>query len=157
MGPEGIGKYSLVRQVLLARAPGEPVPDDWCYVHNFADPRRPRALRLTAGDGRRFKERIGQLDRELRAAIPPPSSRRSTATGVRRWRRRSRSAAREPSSTSSAAAPDGGIALLRTPVGVGLAALREGKVLEREDIAKLPAAERERLARGHRRARGGAR
>ncbi len=70
MGPEGIGKYSLVRQILVGRAPGEPVPDDWCYVHDFTDPRRPRALRLAAGEGRRFKDRISQLDRELRAAIP---------------------------------------------------------------------------------------
>ena len=58
MGPEGIGKYTLVRQVLLARAATEAVPPDWCYVHNFADPRRPQALSLAAGHGRPFRDRI---------------------------------------------------------------------------------------------------
>ena len=70
MGPEGIGKLSLLRQVLEARAESEPVPQDWCYVHNFADPRRPRAICLPAGEGRRFRDRIAQLERELRTAIP---------------------------------------------------------------------------------------
>jgi hypothetical protein len=70
MGPEGIGKLSLLRQVLETRAAGEPVPHDWCYVHNFSDPRRPRAIRLPAGEGRRFRDRIAQLEREFQTAIP---------------------------------------------------------------------------------------
>ncbi|MHB8893378.1 MAG: Lon protease family protein, partial [Candidatus Limnocylindrales bacterium] len=146
MGPEGIGKYSLVRQVLLARAAAEPVPPDWCYVHNFADPRHPRALTLPAGKGRRFRDRIAQLDRELRTAIP-------AAFESEEYRNR-----REAAETALKERRDGalldferraagrGIALLRTPIGVGLAALRDGKILERGDVEKLPAADQERLA-----------
>lgn len=146
MGPEGIGKYSLVRQVLLARAATEPVPPDWCYVHNFADPRRPRALTLPAGEGRRFRDRISQLDRELRAAIP-------AAFESEEYRNR-----REAAETALKERRDGAlldferraagrdITLLRTPIGVGLAAQRDGRILERSDVDKLPAAERERLA-----------
>ncbi|MEW6225817.1 MAG: ATP-binding protein [Chloroflexota bacterium] len=146
MGPEGIGKYSLVRQYLLDRARAEPVPDDWCYVHDFGDPRRPRALRLPAGEGRRLKERIGNLDRELRAAIPAAfeseeyRNRRQALETALKDRREGALLDFERRAAGR------GIALLRTPVGVGLAALREGKVLERDDIAKLPAAERQRLA-----------
>ena len=146
MGPEGIGKYSLVRQYLLDRARAEPVPDDWCYVHDFGDPRRPRALRLPAGEGRRLKERIGNLDRELRAAIPAAfeseeyRNRRQALETALKDRREGALLDFERRAAGR------GIGLLRTPVGVGLAALREGKVLERDDIAKLPAAERQRLA-----------
>jgi lon-related putative ATP-dependent protease len=146
MGPEGIGKYSLVRQFLLARAPAEPVPSDWCYVHDFGDPRRPRAIRLSPGEGRRFKSRIGQLDRELRAAIPAAfeseayRNRREALETALKERRESALAEFEQRAAGR------GIALLRTPVGVGLAPVRDGKVLEREQVAKLPEQERARLA-----------
>ena len=147
MGPEGIGKYTLVRQVLLARAASEPVPADWCYVHNFTDPRRPRVLTLPAGEGRRFRDRIAQLDRELRAAIP-------AAFESEEYRNR-----REAVETDLKERRDGalvdferraagrGIALLRTPIGVGLGALKDGKILERNEVEQLPEAERERLAK----------
>jgi len=146
MGPEGIGKYTLVRQVLLDRAPGEPVPDDWCYVHNFGDPRRPRALRLPAGQGRRFRDRIAQLDRELRAAIPAAfesddyRNRREALESALKDRRNEALEAFEQRAAAR------GVALLRTPIGVGLAALRNGKILEREEVEKLPEGERQRLA-----------
>ncbi len=147
MGPEGLGKYSLVRQVLLSRAPAEPVPDDWCYIHNFANPRRPQALRLPPGRGRQFKERIGQLDRELQAAIPAAfesedyrSHREALETALKDRRDSALQAFEERAATQ-------GIALLRTPIGVGLAAVRDGKPMERDDVAKLPEAERERLAK----------
>jgi lon-related putative ATP-dependent protease len=147
MGPEGIGKYSLIRQVLLDRAPGEPVPDDWCYVHNFANPRQPRALRLAAGEGRRFRDRIGQLDRELRSAIPAAFE----SEAYRNHREALESALKERRDAALAAfeqrAAAQGVGLLRTPIGVGLAALRDGKPMDREEVEKLPAEERERLTR----------
>jgi lon-related putative ATP-dependent protease len=145
MGPEGLGKYSLIRQVLLERAPGEPVPDDWCYVHNFANPRKPRALRLAAGEGRRFRNRIGQLDRELRSAIPAAfeseeyRNRREALESALKERREAALAAFEQRAATQ------GVGLLRTPIGVGLAALRDGKPMDREEVAKLPAEEQERL------------
>ncbi len=145
MGPEGTGKYTLVRQFLLARAPAEPVPDDWCYVHDFADPRRPRAVRLPASHGRVFRDRIGQLDRELRAAIPAAFE----SEEYRNRREALEAALKERREAAlldfERRAAERGIALLRTPIGVGLAPLRDGKVMERAVLDKLPEAERRRL------------
>jgi len=147
MGPEGIGKYSLVRQYLLGRARGEPVPDDWCYVHDFADPRRPRALRLGAGEGRRFKDRIGTLDRELRAAIPAAFE----SEEYRNRRQAIESALKERRDAAlldfERRAAGRGVALLRTPVGVGFGGVARRQVLDRDEAAKLPADERERPAK----------
>ena len=51
MGPEGIGKLSLLRQVLRGpRRRRARRRRTRCYVHNFADPRRPRALCLPTGE-----------------------------------------------------------------------------------------------------------
>ena len=146
MGPEGIGKLSLLRQVLEARAAGEPVPQDWCYVHNFADPRRPRAICLPTGEGRRFRDRIAQLERELQTAIP-------AAFESDEYRNRREALEASLKERREAALMDferlaagKGLALLRTPVGVGLAPLHDGKVLDRDQVAALPEEERRRLA-----------
>jgi lon-related putative ATP-dependent protease len=145
MGPEGIGKYSLVRQVLLQRAPAEPVPPDWCYVHDFADPRRPRAIRLPAGQGRRFRDRIVQLNRELRAAIPAAfesEQLRNRKDALEAELKERREAALVDFERRAAARS---VALLRTPIGVGLAAMHDGKVIERDALEKLPDDERTRI------------
>ena len=52
LGPARTGKTSTMKRVLASAAHGEPVPSDYCYVHNFADPYRPVALEMPAGRGR---------------------------------------------------------------------------------------------------------
>jgi Lon-like LonC helical domain len=47
-----------------------PVPSDWCYVNNFAEPHRPRALRLPPGRGRPLRGDIEGLIEELKLALP---------------------------------------------------------------------------------------
>src|SRR5512146_214302 len=70
LGPPGIGKATAIRQFLTRRAATVPTPDDWCYVHNFADPQRPQAIRLPAGTGAVLRESMDQLCVELKGAIP---------------------------------------------------------------------------------------
>jgi lon-related putative ATP-dependent protease len=147
MGPEGIGKLSLLRSTLEARAAGEPVPPDWCYVHNFADPRRPRAISLPAGDGRRFRDRIAQLERELRTAIPAAfesDEYRNRREAIESSLKERREEALVDFERRAAAK---GLAMLRTPIGVGLAPLHDGKVIPRDEVEKLPEEERKRLAK----------
>src|SRR3990172_4765618 len=70
LGPEGIGKYHVIRQFLERRAATEPVPPDVCYVHDFEQPQRPRALRLPVGRGAALRDAMDRLSLELRSAIP---------------------------------------------------------------------------------------
>ena len=37
LGPEGTGKTSLVKRVLVEEAKKRPTPDDWAYVYNFEE------------------------------------------------------------------------------------------------------------------------
>ena len=39
-------QVDALRQSLERQAQATPVPDDWCYVHDFDDPQRPRAIRV---------------------------------------------------------------------------------------------------------------
>jgi len=144
MGPEGIGKYTLIRQFLAARAVAEAVPPDRCYVYNFDDPRRPRMLTLPAGQGARLRDRMTKLVRELRVAIP-------AALETERFRTRRQALEDDAKQRRETAlveferrALGQGVALVRTPIGVGLRPIRDGKVLEGGELERLP--DEERLA-----------
>jgi lon-related putative ATP-dependent protease len=68
-GPPGTGKRSLVRQYLERQAPQEAAPDDWCYVYNFQDSTKPRALQLPTGRGRELRDDMEQLAEEIPRAL----------------------------------------------------------------------------------------
>jgi predicted ATP-dependent protease len=70
LGPAGLGKTSAVHAVIARLSASQPTPDDWCYVHDFAAPAKPRALRLPAGQGRQFVADIEAAIDELTEAIP---------------------------------------------------------------------------------------
>jgi lon-related putative ATP-dependent protease len=69
-GLPGTGRTTAVRAFLEQVAKDKQVPADWCYVHNFADPYRPRALQLPAGTGRALQEDVRKLVEEARREIP---------------------------------------------------------------------------------------
>jgi hypothetical protein len=70
LGPPGLGKHATARRILEERAAHEPPAADWCYVHNFEDPRRPRALELPAGAGSGLARDMARLVDELRVSLP---------------------------------------------------------------------------------------
>jgi hypothetical protein len=57
-GRPGTGKTTAVKAFLEERAKKQPVPSDWCYVNNFRDPYRPKALMLPAGRGCAFQRDV---------------------------------------------------------------------------------------------------
>ncbi len=70
LGPGGTGRTTTIQRFLAQRAAQEPTPDDWIYVHNFQQPRSPRAIRLPPGLGARFRDDMAALVAQLRQTIP---------------------------------------------------------------------------------------
>ena len=79
-GLTGTGRTSAIqayvqRAIERQREAGRArVPDDWCYVYNFREPDRPRALRLPAGEGRRLHQVMEELLEAVRTAVRRASS-----------------------------------------------------------------------------------
>ncbi len=143
LGPAGLGKRTLVHDMLAQRAAGEPAPCDWCYVNNFKQAHRPRALQLPAGQGVKLRRDLEQFVEELRASMP-------ALFESEEYRNRAEQIDAQISERQEKifvelgqeAALDN-IALLHTPAGFSLAPARAGEVISPEDYEKLPAAERE--------------
>jgi lon-related putative ATP-dependent protease len=145
LGPPGVGKRTIVEETLAARAAREAVPADWCYVHNFAQPHRPRALRLPRGRGSDLRAKVRQLAEEIRVSIP-------ALFDSDEYRSRAEQIDAEVSERQQQAfvalgedASKEGIALLHTPAGFSLAPTYRDEVMSPEHFAKLPPAERGRL------------
>ena len=70
LGEPGTGRSSTIMKLLKARAEGEPVPDDWCYVHDFSDGARPAHFNLPPGKGKELHRDMEILVDRLREEIP---------------------------------------------------------------------------------------
>jgi ATP-dependent Lon protease len=66
-GPDRLERVAALARPMLRR---EDPHWDWAYVHRFADPSRPRALRLRAGDGIRLRAELEALLRSLCEDLP---------------------------------------------------------------------------------------
>lgn len=69
MGSSGLGKHGLIRKYLNNVAQDKEAPSDWCYVHNFEQDYKPKALKLPAGQGKSFKKDMKNLVEDLTKAI----------------------------------------------------------------------------------------
>ena len=145
LGPEGIGKHTVIRQYLASRAARDPAPPDWCYVHDFEQPQKPRALRLPAGRGAQLRDDMARFATEIRSAIPAAfdseqyRSRKEALEDELKTRRENAIAELERR------ARELDVLIIRTPVGVGFAPARNGEVIGSEEFKKLPEAEQRSL------------
>ena len=55
-GIHGTGRTTAIELYLKDYAAQKPVPSDWCYVYNFADPGVPNALELPPGKATTFRD-----------------------------------------------------------------------------------------------------
>jgi lon-related putative ATP-dependent protease len=69
-GEPGTGRRTATLEYLESLAKTKTPPDEWCYVNNFIDPHRPRALRFTPGQGRTFAHAMDMMITEARTRIP---------------------------------------------------------------------------------------
>jgi len=65
-GLTGTGRRTLVRRLLEEMKPCCNGKNDRCYVHNFAQPDRPRLITVPAGTSRAFRRRVHELAEFIR-------------------------------------------------------------------------------------------
>lgn len=138
LGPPASGKSTAVRSYLERKTAEPATVYDWVYVNNFDDGNNPRALRLPCGRAVPFHKAMVSLIDELRQTLPAifeddeyQGRRRQIDDGFRAGQEDALEALTEK-------AREQNIAILRTPTGIGMAPMLDGKVVKPEVFAGLP-------------------
>jgi lon-related putative ATP-dependent protease len=146
LGPPGTGKRTLVTQMLEQRAPNEPAPDDWCYVQNFEDRHKPRALRLPAGRGRQLRDDVEQLLEDVPHAISSTFESDEYQEARQEAEQEVKQHQEQMEEELQKEAKERGLAVVRTPQGLAVVPTDdEGDPMPPDQIQTLSQEERERL------------
>jgi len=144
-GPPGTGKTSSVGEFVDRRAKLEPAPSDWVYVHDFDDPLRPIAIRLSPGRATEFAGDMEEIVRAARGELPRAFESESyekrkaeIMQGIQERRDAIFGQLQQQASEL-------GFSIEMTAIGIATVPLAEGKPLSREDFEKLAEEERERI------------
>jgi lon-related putative ATP-dependent protease len=145
LGASGSGRHGMVEALLREQARGQSSPPASCYVNNFADPQRPHHLSLPPGRGASLGAAMKRLVEELRAALPAAFERDEYRVRRDALDQQFKQRSEQAFGALQQQADSKGIALIRTPMGLGVAPRRDGKVLSPDLFEALPAEERERI------------
>ena len=145
LGPTGTGRHTAVQKILSEDAAKRPVPCDWAYVNNFEEAHKPKALQLPSGTAKTLQTAMQNLIDDLANDIPSlfesedyQSQRRAIEAEFGEKHEASMADFAERAKAEN-------IALVRTPVGFMLTAIRDGKLVKAEDFEQLDKAEQEKI------------
>ena len=145
LGPLGSHRHGLVEELARESARAKGAPDDWCYINNFSDPERPRALCLPAGKGAEFRDNMQALIAEIRLAIPAAFESEDYGNQVKALEAETQEEVESLWRSLHEQAKREGIAVLQTPTGYVLAPLADDKVVDDKEFEKLPAKKRKAI------------
>jgi lon-related putative ATP-dependent protease len=147
LGVPGLGMRTIVTDLLEARAAGQPVPSDWCYVNNFDEPQKPDAMALPPGRGRELHDHMDRLIEELRSAIPGAFESEDYRTRRELIEEELKEEQERLVGAVAEEATKREIALVRTPLGFSFAPTSEGKVVSPEAFRQLEKEQQQRVAK----------
>lgn len=146
-GLPGTGKTTAVKQFLEDIAQNQPVPWDWCYVHDFENIDRPNAIRFPAGKAVEFRRDMENL---LRVIVQNIRSVFESEEYVSQQEEIIRSFDQKKQAifdTLNQQASQLGFVLQATPMGLLTVPLREGKPLNEQEFLALSQAEKDLISK----------
>lgn len=143
LGPAGIGKHTVVQQVLEKQAQQQTAADDWCYVHNFQDHQKPVALRLSAGRGATLRRDMEVLIQDLRTSIPAMLESDEYRAQVQEIDEELKEKQEQAFADIQKQAEQEEMVILNTPHGFAVAPTRAGEVLSPKEFEQLSKEERQ--------------
>lgn len=145
LGPPGTGKRSLVWQFLEKHAAPEEPPSDWCYVNNFEEQYKPKALALPAGKGGEFRDDMEQLLDDVRVALTHAFESEEYRDQRQQLQDEFSEHQQEALEELQNDAEERGLQLQRTPMGLALRPVKEnGEPMSSEEVDQLSEEERKR-------------
>lgn len=144
-GATGTGKRLSVKAHVERQAKTEKVPEDWCYVYNFDEPYRPKAISLSPGRAEEFaddmEEFIKASRREIPQAFDSENYERRKQESLQAIQKRREQVLEELRTTAQSL----GFSIEMTPFGIATIPMVEGRPLSREEFENLSDEQKESL------------
>jgi hypothetical protein len=137
-GNDGSGYAATVRSELQSIARIAEKPADWVYVSSFDSTGGFRALKLPAGTAKAFADGMAQVVDRLADALPAAFAADDYELKRRTIEEEFRFSREDALETLRREAESQNIALLRTPSGVAVAPILEGKVVKTDVFNSVP-------------------
>ncbi len=142
-GPTGIGKRALVDHLLAKHAAQRGEPSEWCYLNNFEDASRPRALSLPAGKGIQLKRDMEKLIERMLVTVPNVFRGDEYRRRITEIQEEYQEKEAKQFSDLNDAARARGMVVIRTPGGYTIGPLRDGKLMTPAQFNELSRAEQD--------------
>ncbi|MBR2299611.1 MAG: AAA family ATPase [Alphaproteobacteria bacterium] len=144
-GPEGTGKMSLVKRILEKEAAFRPTPKDWAYVYNFEEPYKPIAISFEAGEGATFAKDVDDLIVEVSSSISSVLESEEYKAALSIVQQKYKNKKDDYIKFLQKKAKGKSVSLLQMPVGLVVAPVKNGEVLNPEAFDALSPAEKEKI------------
>jgi len=147
LGEPGSGRASTIKKILKTRCHEEPVPEDWCYVHDFEQPDRPVAFSLPSGTGQHLRDDVEELVVQLAEEVPKLFESKEYEQQKGKITSDHQERNKQFFQELEAEAERQGFVLQRTVSGLVLVPVREGHPLSQQEYEDLSPQEREEIDR----------
>ncbi len=144
-GPTNTGATYIARGFLEEVAKKAPPPPDWCYVYNFKEPDKPRALKLAKGRGKDLKKAMDDLVEALTTAVPTAFNTDDYHYREQVLRQEFENKRRKVIDALREKVEGEGFLLQVDPHGVSIMPGKDGKIISPEEIAKSSPEEKKAL------------
>ncbi|MDA0785430.1 MAG: AAA family ATPase [Proteobacteria bacterium] len=139
----GKGRMTATLAFLNEALRDGPKPDDWIYLNNFRRSNEPLAVRLPAGQGRKFRDAMAALIPQLREALRQAFTREEYQQRLHDEEAVMRAEIGKAIEAARAEAEKAGLSLVQSPQGLAVVALGDDD--KPRDISDLPEAERKTM------------
>ena len=143
IGEDRSGRMTATLSYLEEALAGGKRPDDWIYLNNFKRANEPLAVRLPAGEGRKFRDAMVALVPQLRESLHQAFSRGEYQQSVNEYEMAMRAEVSKGIEATRAVAEKAGLSLMQSPQGLVVVALGEDGKLR--DTSELPESERKAM------------
>jgi lon-related putative ATP-dependent protease len=144
-GATDTGATYMARAILEEVAKKQPPPPDWCYVYNFKEPDKPRALKLPLGSGKELKKAMDELIEALKSDIPTAFSTDDFRYKEQVLRQEFENKRRKGIDALREKVEAEGFLLQVDPQGVSIMPGRDGKIIPPEELARYSSEEKKAL------------
>ncbi|MBO4294955.1 MAG: AAA family ATPase [Alphaproteobacteria bacterium] len=144
-GPEGTGKMSLVKRILEKEALHRKTPDDYAYVYNFDEPYKPVAIHFPAGEGSIFAKEVDDLICNLSTAVSSLLESEEYKAALSIVQQKYKNKKEDYINFLQKKAKGKSVSLLQMPVGLVVAPVKDGEVLNPEAFDALSPKEKEKI------------